>query len=50
MMQSAKESGERLKGEVFRSAVDLIETTDRAKEYERSMTSFIDNIYFTNQM
>jgi hypothetical protein len=36
-----------LKEEVLKAAVDLKDTTDRAKEYERSTISTIDIPYFT---
>ena len=41
-MHSAKIAGDKLKAEVLKSTVDLEETTNRTKEYERSMTSIID--------
>lgn len=40
-MQLAKKRGDDLRAEILQSAVDLEETTDRAKEYERSKTSMI---------
>lgn len=48
MMQTAKGRGERLKGQILRSAAELTETTDRAKEYERSMASVTYILHLTN--
>jgi hypothetical protein len=38
-----------LKEEVLKAAVDLKDTTDRAKEYERSTISTIDIPHFTTE-
>ena len=38
-----------MKEEVLKAAVDLKDTTDRAKEYERSTISTIDIPHFTKE-